>query len=158
MKRAGRIRVDPDQVEARLRKALAGGKTKKPRRPRSDAGWRSDVLFRRGGFCRACGDTRQPQADHLIPRAQGGPSIVENGLPLGGPFGCGCHDLKTAHKLLVQRDWLDPDQIEWLAEQGHVEWTESGEPVGRHARLFAPITALVGHDAPTGTSTRRNDG
>jgi hypothetical protein len=70
--------------------------------------------------------------DHLIPRAQGGPSVVENGLPLCRVH----HSLKTAHDLLVDPAWLDPDQIQWLADQGHAEWLLDGVVVGRHRRLF----------------------
>ena len=138
MRRASQVRVDPEQVEAKLRKALLDDRPKKRRRPRTDSAWRAECVARRGSYCRGCGDTRQPQADHIIPRAQGGPSVVENGMILGGPFGCGCHDRKTAHRLLVQRAWLDDDQVQWLAEHGHVTWTASGEPTGRHAFLFAP--------------------
>jgi len=145
--------VDPEQVEAKLRKALLDDRPKKRRRPRTDSAWRAECVARRGSYCRGCGDTRQPQADHIIPRAQGGPSVVENGMILGGPFGCGCHDRKTAHRLLVQRAWLDDDQVQWLAEHGHVTWTASGEPTGRHAILFARLVDPVGQDARIGTST-----
>jgi len=151
--RAYRVRVDPERVEAKLRKALLDDRPKKRRRPRTDSTWRAECVARRGSYCRGCGDTRQPQADHIIPRAQGGPSVVENGMILGGPFGCGCHDRKTAHRLLVQRAWLDDDQVQWLAEHGHVTWTATGDPTGRHAFLFARLVDPVGQDARIGTST-----
>ena len=154
MSRAYRVRVDPERVEAKLRKALLDDRPKKRRRPRTDSTWRAECVARRGSYCRGCGDTRQPQADHIIPRAQGGPSVPENGMILGGPFGCGCHDRKTAHRLLVQRAWLDDDQVQWLAEHGHVTWTASGEPTGRHAILFARLVDPVGQDARIGTSTK----
>ncbi|MCA1695668.1 MAG: HNH endonuclease [Actinobacteria bacterium] len=109
-------------------------------RPRNDSQWRTQCLELRGAWCRACGGARDVQVDHLIPRSQGGPSITQNGLILGGAFGCGCHDRKTAHTLLIQRDWLDPDQIEWLAQEGHARWLEDGTVGGRHCTLFAELT------------------
>ena len=107
------------------------------RNSRNDAVWRAEVLAARGAYCRACGDTRNPQTDHLIPRAQGGPSVVPNGIVLGGPFGCGHHVAKTEGRLRIRREWLDPEQLEWLAAEGHVLWLENGETVGRHRKLFA---------------------
>ena len=77
--------------------------------------------------------------DHVIPRSQGGPSVVENGLPLCGPFGNGCHDLKTAHRLLIEQSMLDVDQIQWLADSGHVWWLPDGSVAGRHCVLFAAL-------------------
>lgn len=107
---------------------------------RNDSSWRTECLARRGAWCRACGSSRDLQSDHLIPRSQGGPSIVENGLILGGPFGCGCHDRKTAHQLLIQRAWLDPDQLTWLEQEGHATWGPDGVVSGKHCRLFADET------------------
>lgn len=107
------------------------------RRRRDDSQWRSDVMDKRGHRCRACGGDRDVQSDHLIPRAQGGPSIVANGLPLCGPFGRGCHDRKTAHQLKIRREWLDPDQVAWLELEGHTMWLPDGTVAGRHNVLFA---------------------
>lgn len=74
------------------------------------------------------------QVDHLIPRAHGGPSIPENGLPL-------ClddHVAKTEHRLLVTRDMLDADTVEWLASAGYAWWdNETGEVHGPRRRIFA---------------------
>jgi 5-methylcytosine-specific restriction endonuclease McrA len=74
------------------------------------------------------------QADHLIPRAHGGPSVVENGLML-----CpSCHERKTNHELLIQPEWLTDDQIHWLAENGYAWWDSTGEVYGTRRRIFAP--------------------
>lgn len=105
------------------------------RRRRNDAPWRQECLERRGEWCRVAGCPHpQPvQIDHLIPRSQGGPSVVENGLPLCRRH----HDLKTAHDMLINPAWLDTDQVLWLADHGHAEWLLDGVVVGRHRRLFA---------------------
>jgi hypothetical protein len=93
----------------------------------------------RGTLCRGCGGREHVQADHLIPRSQGGPSIVANGLPLCGEFGTGkCHVRKTNHELLIKREWLDGDQLDWLKASGNAWWLPDGTVAGRHCRLFAP--------------------
>lgn len=107
------------------------------RNRRNDSQWRSDCLAMRGEWCRACGGNVHVQMDHMIPRGQGGPSVVENGLPLCGAFGRGCHDRKTAHLLLVKRGWLDSDQVAWLELAGHAIWLPDGTVAGRHNVLFA---------------------
>lgn len=109
-------------------------------RRRNDGPWRRECLQRRGAFCRACGYSYEPhlQIDHIKPRSQLGPSVVENGLVLCGPFGRGCHDRKTNSSMLIERDWLDDDQIVWLAETGWVEWI-NGEPHGLGWRHFARL-------------------
>jgi hypothetical protein len=48
-----------------------------------------------------------------------------------------CHDLKTAHKIEIEREWLTRAQIEWLKDNGHVWWDDNGETYGQHRRLFA---------------------
>lgn len=115
---------------------------RKPRR--NDSGWRAEVIARRGGFCRSCGDTGHVQADHIWPRSQGGPSVVENGLMLCGEFSRntpgGCHPAKTEHRMLIERSWLDPDQIDWLRDVGRVWWDADGQPHGQGWRDFAPCT------------------
>lgn len=72
-----------------------------------------------------------------------GPSVVENGLVLCGPWSRvtpgGCHPAKTESRLLIDRRWLDADQIEWLASVGWVEWID-GQPTGRGWRHFAAVT------------------
>lgn len=110
---------------------------------RNDAPWRNEVFELRGRSCRGCGGVQHVQADHLIPRSQGGPSVVENGLPLCGEFGVGqCHVRKTAHSLLIERGWLDQDQIDWLKSEGHAWWREDGTVAGRHCVLFAPVRVV----------------
>lgn len=112
---------------------------------RNDSGWRADVIAKRGGYCRACGYSvvEKLQCDHIKPRSQGGTSVVENGMMLCGPFGSDqwgsgeCHRRKTEKDMLVSKEWLDEDQIAWLAEVGWVEWID-GEPHGHGCRSFAP--------------------
>jgi 5-methylcytosine-specific restriction endonuclease McrA len=99
---------------------------------RNDGPWRKEVMALRGERCRSCGATRSVQADHVVPRSQQGPSIVENGLPLCRK----CHDDKTASRLKIQPSWLDDDQIVWLAEVGWVAWDADGQPYGRGWRHF----------------------
>jgi hypothetical protein len=76
-----------------------------------------------------------------MPRGQGGPSVVANGGILCGPWSAcspyrgGCHAAHTNLELLWRLEWLDPDQIEWLAAVGYV-WVEDGELRGRGSRRF----------------------
>lgn len=74
--------------------------------------------------------------DHVMPRSQQGPSVVENGLPLCEE----CHRRKTEKRMLVERSWLDDDQVAWLAEVGWVAWDDNGQPYGMGWRGFAPTT------------------
>lgn len=111
---------------------------------RNDSGWRREVLARRGSWCRSCGvgGAHVLQIDHLVPRSQGGQSVVENGLVLCGPFAGdlkfagGCHQAKTDSRMTIEYDWLDEDQIAWLAEVGWVVWDQTGSPTGRGWRHF----------------------
>jgi 5-methylcytosine-specific restriction endonuclease McrA len=108
---------------------------------RNDAPWREECLARRGRFCRACGPAgvgiRKLEIDHVKPRSQGGPSIVENGLVL-----CAAHHaMKTESRILIRREWLDPDQIDWLAAVGWVCWDADGQVSGRGMRHFAATDA-----------------
>lgn len=109
---------------------------------RNDGPWRAEVIALRGGYCRGCGDTRHVECNHVWPRSQLGPSVVQNGMMLCGAFSLttkgGCHPAVTEGKLLMQKGWLDPDQVAWLQEQGYVWWDENGEPCGRGSRRFAP--------------------
>lgn len=79
-----------------------------------------------------------------MPRGQGGPSVVENGLVLCGPWSTvtkgGCHYLKTITDLQIRREWLDDDQIAWLAEVGWVTWGEDGVARGRGWKHFADVS------------------
>lgn len=113
------------------------------RRRRNDSGWRAQCLEARGAWCRVCGGTGDLQVHHVVPRSQGGPSVVENGQVVCGPWSTtsphagGCHAAFTEHRLLNRREWLDPDQVEWLAEFGWVRWDDDGEVSGRGCRSFA---------------------
>jgi len=108
---------------------------------RRDAQWRTLVYQSRGRYCRSCGESRPEriQVDHMVPRSPATRWEPCNGLPLCDDFGRGrCHPRKTAHQLLVRREWLDDDQAQWLAEQGHAVWQPDGSVTGRHCRLFSP--------------------
>lgn len=105
-----------------------------PRAARNDAAWRHAVEDLRGAWCRACGLTRGLQCDHVWPRSQGGPSVVENGMMLCREH----HEAKTAGTLRLRFDWLDPDQVAWLEDVGWVWFDETGEPCGRGRAHFDP--------------------
>ena len=108
-----------------------------PRR-KSEAGWRTEVIEKRGRSCRVCG-SRDVEIDHMIPKGMGGSAkltTVENGLPLCHRH----HREKTEHTLKIQRRWLDPDQLDWLALEGYCRWDESGMTWGSHRNLFQEET------------------
>ena len=98
---------------------------------RNDAPWRNACIDLYGDWCRRCKRTGV-QADHMIPRAHGGPSVVENGLMLCPQ----CHDLKTNHKILIDYDWLTPEQVAWLQDNYYAFWDETGEVHGMRRRIF----------------------
>jgi hypothetical protein len=50
-----------------------------------------------------------------------------------------CHRRKTEKRMLVERHWLDDDQIEYLANIGWVAWDDKGQPYGNGYRGFAPV-------------------
>ena len=120
---------------------------------KSDGPWRLDCLMKRGTFCRSCGATASLEVDHIWPKGQQGPSVVENGLVLCGSWGsCGAHERKTRSELLIERSWLDDDQIAWLDEVSWVRWDpETGDVSGNGWRHFAPI------DPRTGRTRQRRD-
>lgn len=103
------------------------------KRRRNDSKWRATCLVRRGAWCRACGTSRDLQCDHMVPKAHLGPSVVENGLILCRR----CHQLKTDHRLLIQRGWLGEDQVSWLRDTGNAVWSPEGVVSGQRCRLFA---------------------
>jgi hypothetical protein len=120
-------------------------KPEPPRRSkrRDDARWRHGCLAMRGWYCRVCAMPPAPnrpgplEIDHIWPRSQGGPSVVENGLVL-----CRRHHAdKTAGVLRIDRRWLDADQVAWLADVGWVEWDGDGSPLGRGWRHFERVVA-----------------
>lgn len=107
------------------------------KRRRNDAPWRNACIAAYGDSCANCGCSGC-QMDHMIARSQGGPSAVENGLPLCLP----CHTAKTDGKLRIQLEWLEPEQVVWLAAGGpegpHAVWDpDTGEVSGRHMKVFA---------------------
>jgi hypothetical protein len=140
--RAAQARQQAQRLTSKQRRdqLRAGPHPHSKRTRRNDGPWRTAVVTKRGSRCRACGSTRHVEVDHIIPKGRGGPRAeVRNGLPLCGDYGpCRAHPLKTAEKLKIELAWLDPDQVEWLAEQGHVSWLPDGSVTGRHCKLFAP--------------------
>ena len=72
--------------------------------------------------------------DHLKPRSQGGPSVVENGLPLCRTH----HEAKTSGTLQIRYEWLTDAQRAFLAADGWVDWDADGLPFGHGYRHFAP--------------------
>lgn len=108
-------------------------------RRRNDGPWRNAVVALRGAYCRGCLSTVWLQADHIFPRGQGGPSVVENGLML-----CeSCHRAKTESRIVIEFAWLDADQIPWLARIGWVTWDGDGQPRGRGWRHFGTRNVRV---------------
>lgn len=101
------------------------------------------MMDRYGPGCVACGLVGHAQADHMIPRSQGGKSDVENGLPICGPYGCGAHDRKTAATLRIDPGWLTAEQIQYLEAHDWVAWDENGEPYGRGLRHFDKMSSRV---------------
>lgn len=117
------------------------------KRRRNDAPWRNACIAVYGDSCANCYATGC-QMDHMVGRGQGGLSVVENGLPLCGPFSDlspfqgGCHQAKTDGELKIRREWLTPEQVAWLAAGGpegpHAVWDpDTGEVSGRHMKVFA---------------------
>jgi hypothetical protein len=74
------------------------------------------------------------QADHIKPRSQGGPSVVENGMMLCEDH----HTAKTESRLKIRYEWLDEDQVAWLQQVGWVWWDDAGEVYGRGRKHFEP--------------------
>lgn len=101
------------------------------KRPQNDGPWRAECIAARGEWCRCCG--KQPvQMDHICPKGQGGKSHVGNGLPLCEEH----HRMKTDSEILIEWAWLDPDQHQYLASIGWVDWDEEGQPFGRGYKHF----------------------
>lgn len=116
------------------------------KRRKNDAPWRRECEQARGLYCRSCGDTSHLECNHVWPKSQQGPSVVENGMFLCGAFSRttpgGCHPAVTEGKLKMKREWLDPDQVAWLREVGYVWWDEDGELWGRGSRRFEPVKVM----------------
>lgn len=101
---------------------------------RNDGPWRAACVDLYGEWCRACGNSREIQMDHMKPRSQGGRSDVENGLPLCRTH----HEQKTHGTLQIRPEWLTAEQIRYLADEGWVAWDDAGEPHGHGWKHFAP--------------------
>lgn len=132
-----KARADMDAWLERQRVTAAHARERS--KSRNDAIWRRDCIALYGERCVACGD-RRVEMDHIIPRSQGGRSVVENGLPLCGAWSQsvdgGHHGMKTAGTLKIRREWLTEAQVVFLAEQGWVYWNDRGRPLGRGYRHF----------------------
>lgn len=102
------------------------------RKKRDNARWARKALDTYGPACQICHRTDLPiEVDHLVPRAQQGPSEVGNAAIMCREH----HRMKTDHELLIRPGWLWPMQVDWLAENGHV-WWENGEVYGPRRQLF----------------------
>lgn len=97
--------------------------------------WRRQCLMVREAVCVAAGlggCEGQLECDHIWPKSQGGPFVVENGA-----FLCTRHHaMKTYSELKYRREWLAEDQIEWLHQVGWVTWANDGSVSGRGWRHF----------------------
>jgi len=119
---------------------------KTPKRRSSDGPWRDACIAAYGDRCivPGCGD-RAIEMDHIKPRAQGGRSVVENGLPLCGSWSRtidgGHHLAKTQGRLRFRPEWLTAAQQTYLAQIGWVDWDEEGQPFGEGWRHFEERTA-----------------
>lgn len=52
---------------------------------------RAQVLARDGAACTSCGATEELEAHHIVPRAEGGPDVIENLTTLCGNCHRGLH-------------------------------------------------------------------
>lgn len=115
--------------------------------------WRGAVMLAGNFQCAGCGYgvVRYLEADHIIPRAQGGLNDVDNGLVLCGEFGqCKRHPRKTAGEpAIIEHRMLRDEQVAYLSEHGWVEWVETTrladprrqfEPHGPGMKHFAAYT------------------
>lgn len=113
---------------------------------RNDGPWREACIVAYGERCAVpgCGE-RGVEMDHIKPRGQGGQSVVENGIPLCGPFSSttpgGHHLAKTEGRLRFRPEWLTPAQQTYLATLRWVDWDEDGQPFGEGWRHFTERTA-----------------
>lgn len=135
--------------------AMARASHRRQGTTRNDARWGISCRDLYGTRCVVCGDP-DTEVDHIIPRSQGGPSVIDNGLILCGAWSStvdgGHHGMKTAGTLKIRYEWLTPAQVEFLADWGWVTWDENGEPFGQGWKHFAPRTTTrpPGLDTPAG--------
>jgi hypothetical protein len=110
-------------------------KTRK-QRP-SEAGFHREVMDAYGRRCAVCLDGGWVQSAHIVGKGQGGPTVVENGLPL-----CQAdHTAYDQYKLRLRFEHLTPTHRRWLAEVGYVDWDAGGQPFGRGHRRFEPLSS-----------------
>lgn len=117
----------------------------------TDKEWREACLLAYGPWCRNCGYENYRgyglQVDHLIPRGQGGENVVANGLVLCGPFVAdpspfprrvpgGCHLAVTDERLKRRIEWLDPEQLDYLRDQGWLRREPDGSLSGKGMNYF----------------------
>lgn len=112
---------------------------------RNDAPWAKECAQTYGTVCivPGCG-SRRIEWDHIKPRAQGGKSVVENGIPLCGAWSetlpAGHHGAKTAGTLKFDPAWLTDTQRAYLAGIRWVDWDADGQPYGEGWRHFTERT------------------
>jgi hypothetical protein len=119
-------------------------------RRRNDSTWRRDCLREWGNTCKIpdCPHLGDPvQVDHLIPRAHGGPSVVENGWPLCRTH----HQQKTDHLLLIDPRWLTLRHRVWLRDNHYATWRHDGLVTGSRCRIFTDTAP--GHGLYEGNPT-----
>lgn len=98
----------------------------------TDADWRRAIEQHFGAWCQVCGSTRDLEADHIMPRSQGGLSDLGNGMLLCRK----CHAAKTAGRLKIAMSVLFTVQVQWLEDHDWVRWAVDGVARGRGCRHF----------------------
>lgn len=126
-----------------IQKRIGIPRSKSP--ARNDGPWRKACIEVYGHTCivPTCG-SRDIEMDHIKPRSQGGESVVENGIPLCGPWSeivdGGHHLMKTSGRIKFEWAWLTEAQRAYLAAIGWVDWDEDGKPFGEGWRHFTERT------------------
>lgn len=113
------------------------------KRRRNDSAWRKACIAEWGDTCSIPGcehPNEAVQMDHLIPRAHGGPSVIENGWPLCRTH----HQQKTDHLLRVDPRWLTLRHRLWLRDHRYATWRPDGLVTGPRCRIFTD--AAPGHN------------
>lgn len=142
-RRRERAAEAPARALTRSTKAPARAQAPRKRPARNDGPWRRECIAAYGEWCRKCGK-REVQMDHMIPRSQGGKSVVENGLPLCPEH----HQMKTDSQMVIEYRWLTSAQRAFLASERWVDWDDDGQPFGRGHKHFGPRRARA--DEPEG--------
>lgn len=103
----------------------------------TEAEWGRAVRDWLGVACAVCRSTYLTQADHIIPRAQGGLNDLHNGWMICGPYDCAAHALITANLLKIDPNLLRAEHLLYLADHNYVIFDPTtGEPFGRGMRRF----------------------